>query len=50
MLCTKNYFFAPILLQVFRIKSKPTPNNPQAIEIKNLRLSSDVISEFQSIA
>lgn len=46
----KIYFLAPILLQVFSIKSNPTPKSPQAIEIKNFTLSSDVISEFQSIA
>jgi hypothetical protein len=45
-----NYFFTPILLQVFMMKSKKSPTTPQIIEITNFILSSDEISECQSIA
>ena len=45
-----DYFFTPILLHVFIMKSKKSPTTPQIIEITYFILSSDEISECQSIA
>lgn len=46
----ENYFFTPILLHVFRTKSRMIPRTAERIENTNLRLSSDKMSEFQSNA